>query len=97
MLLGVRAVGNLVGTVQQSVTAERKSLRMKKISYDLFDQIDTNKDGALQRSEFLRYALLKFEYVEKGDLDLIDALFDSLDVRKDGTLTKDEIVAGCDR
>merc|ERR1719160_1474220 len=70
---------------------------MKRISHNLFEKIDLNQDGVLDRGEFLRYALLKFEFVEVRDLEMIDHLFDSFDKNKTGTLAKNDIVAGCDQ
>ena len=65
-------------------------------SSHILEQLDTKQDGVLSRSEFLRYALIKFEHVKTSDLDSIDRLFDSLDRKKSGKLTKRQIVAGCD-
>ena len=98
MLVGVRALGDFVEKAQQYLQDERKSLRTtdEKMSSHILEQLDTKQDGVLSRSEFLRYALIKFEHVKTSDLDSIDRLFDSLDRKKSGKLTKRQIVAGCD-
>eukprot|EP00928_Gymnodinium_smaydae_P046373 TRINITY_DN30891_c0_g1_i1.p1 TRINITY_DN30891_c0_g1~~TRINITY_DN30891_c0_g1_i1.p1 ORF type:complete len:348 (-),score=55.84 TRINITY_DN30891_c0_g1_i1:237-1280(-) len=97
MFFGVCALGNLVATIQHYLQAEKQLLQMKKMSHHLFAHIDTNQDGVLSREEFLRYALMKFEFVDPDDLILIDIIFDSLDANHSGTLTKSEVVEGCAR
>ncbi len=72
MALGVALVGGAVAQTTMDTPAQKPHGRS-------FDAMDTNKDGALEKSE------------AKGRLA---KAFDEIDANKDGKITKDELKAG---
>jgi len=97
MLFGVVATANFASAVGAVILgAQRNEHRLGKVTEEIYQKIDTNKDGVIDRREFRMYALLKFGLVSEEQLDEIDNLFDTIDSDGNGTLTRDEVAAHCD-
>lgn len=92
MLLGVAATASFIGTFGDALRSHQREERiLSRISREIFDKIDTSKDGKLSRNEFRVYALMKFEIVKEADLQQIDSLFDIIDVDGSKMVTLEEI------
>lgn len=97
MLFGVVATANFASAFGALIIgAQKTDHRLGKVTEEIFQKIDKNHDGKVDRREFRTYALLKFGLVTEEDLDEIDNLFDAIDVDGDGSLSHDEVVAQCD-
>jgi potassium channel subfamily K len=97
MLFGVVATANFASAFGTLIIgAQKNDHRLGKVTEEIFQKIDKNKDGVIERREFRTYALLKFGLVSYEDLDEIDNLFDAIDTDGDGTLSHDEVFAYCD-
>jgi potassium channel subfamily K len=97
MLFGVVATANFASAFGALlIGAEKAQHRLGKVTEEIFEKMDKNHDGVIDRREFRTYALLKFGLVSYEDLDEIDNLFDTIDVDKSGTLSHDEVMAYCD-
>lgn len=91
MLFGVVATGNFIGAASDFLLAKEKEQRhLERISDDLFQTIDIDKDGSISRSEFRAFAFLKFEMVSEDDMSRIDSIFEGMDTDKNGFLTYEE-------
>ena len=64
---------------------------MDDVSRDIFDQIDTNRNGEIDIFEFRVYSLVRFGFVSSADLEEIDLLFHAMDADQTGTLTYEEV------
>jgi hypothetical protein len=96
MMLGVVVTANFASRFGQLILAEnRDNRRIENVCREIFDSIDTNKDGTLDRLEFRSYALLKFGLVTQEDLDEIDQLFSTIDQDGSGELTFREVTEYC--
>jgi potassium channel subfamily K len=97
MLFGVVATANFASAFGALlIGAQKNDHRIGKVTEEIFQKIDKNKDGEIDRREFRTYAFLKFGLVTYEDLDEIDNLFDAIDTDGDGTLSHDEVFAYCD-
>jgi potassium channel subfamily K len=97
MLFGVVATANFASAFGALlIGAQKNDHRLGKMSEDIFQKIDKNKDNEIDRREFRTYALLKFGLVTYEDLDEIDNLFDAIDTDGSGTLSHDEVFTYCD-
>jgi len=97
MIVGVAATAAFLGNVGQLVMDyKHESLKMDRVSEDIFRKIDKDNSGTLDRLEFQIYALLKYGLVDEGDLEDVNKLFDHIDKDKDGSLTYAEIQTACD-
>jgi len=97
MLFGVVATANFASAFGALlIGAQKNDHRLGKVTEEIFQKIDKDKDGVIDRREFRTYALLKFGLVSYEDLDEIDNLFDAIDTDGDGTLSHDEVFAYCD-
>lgn len=97
MLFGVVATANFASAFGALlIGAQKHDHRLGRVTEEIFQKIDKNKDGIIDRREFRTYALLKFGLVTAEDLDEIDNLFDAIDTDKSGTLSHDEVLQYCD-
>jgi potassium channel subfamily K len=97
MLFGVVATANFASAFGALlIGAQKNDHRLGKVTEEIFQKIDKDKDGSIDRREFRTYALLKFGLVTYEDLDEIDNLFDAMDTDGNGTLSHDEVFAYCD-
>lgn len=97
MLFGVVATANFASAFGTLIIgAQKNDHRLGKVTEEIFQKIDKNHDGIIDRREFRTYALLKFGLVTEEDLDEIDNLFDIIDKDGSGTLSHDEVMAYCD-
>merc|ERR1719321_1551139 len=92
MFFGVAATASFVGTASNFfLAAEKQARKLDPITKEVFDTIDTDKDGTLSLQEFRLFAIMKFELVKAEDLKRIDRLFDGLDEDKNGDVSFEEI------
>merc|ERR550537_1746956 len=56
-----------------------------------FQSLDRNHDNQIDRYEFLRYVLQRYQFVSEKDLDIHDDHFTQMDVSGDGVITVDEL------
>merc|ERR1719240_321138 len=88
MIVGVAATAAFVGNVGQLVLDNKhESLKMGRVSEDIFRKIDKENSGSLSRLEFQIYVLIKYGFVEQDDLEDVNKLFDRIDKDKDESLT----------
>lgn len=91
MLFGVVATGNFINAASEFIMAQDKDRQaLDRISEDVFQTIDFDKDGSISRAEFRSYTFLKFNMVSDEDMDRIDSIFESIDGDKNGYLTYPE-------
>merc|ERR1719171_2650471 len=97
ILFGVVATANFASAFGALlIGAQKTQHRLGKVTEEIFEKIDKNHDGIIDRREFRTYALLKFGLVTYEDLDEIDNLFDAIDVDGSGSLSHDEVMQYCD-
>jgi hypothetical protein len=60
------------------------------------ERLDPDRNGEVDRADFLSYMLIALQKVEEEDIELLNGLFNRLDSNKDGVLNKDDIVAASD-
>jgi len=89
MLLGVAIFGHGITTLSSLIYESQKSSRMmaadavSSISKDVFDKIDRDGNGYLDRSEFIAYTLLKYDVVSEELLEAVFKEYESLEGSKD--------------
>ena len=79
LVLTALSVALLAGTAATVVAADQKPGRPHQTGQTYFDKLDTDKDGAVSRDEFMAAQALRFQ---------------ALDKNKDGAVSKDEYTAG---
>jgi voltage-gated potassium channel Kch len=90
MLFGVGSIINLVGSVTDFLNEILNGSEKKKVAQDLFDKMDQDGDGNLDRLEFLRMQLVMLGLASEDDLDSIMHQFDLIDESGDGNISLDE-------
>jgi potassium channel subfamily K len=97
MLLGVTATGSLITAASGSIWSHKRVETISGMSKDLFDQMDTDGNGAINQEEFRNFLLIKFGLVDFEDLHAIDSLFHVIDKcgNNDGTVSWDEVKTYC--
>lgn len=94
MLLGVIAAGNFVTAIGAFIEEKKKeSTVTEAVDRQTFDRLDKDKSGALSRSEFRSWVLIKEGLVAPEDLERLDNLFDTIDSNKNQRLSYDELQA----
>jgi potassium channel subfamily K len=97
MIVGVAATAAFLGNIGTLVMDyKHESLKMDRVSEDIFRKIDKDNSGTLSREEFQVYALLKYGLVDEDDLDNVNKLFNHIDKDKSESLTYAEIQEACD-
>lgn len=97
MTFGVVAMAHFASRFGEVFLHNQKNQRRLEVSSpSLFKQIDRNGSGALDRDEFLRYALVKFQLLSRTDVDGIDKLFDEINTKEKQELSYDDIKEYCD-
>merc|ERR1711959_855180 len=92
---GTAAMGYFVVQFNNSFIADDKiSKRLRIDINETFGKIDTDNNGALDRFEFLTFALMEYGLIDEEDLDAINAQFNDFDDDGNGKVTKEEI---CER
>lgn len=76
--------------IRQREASESKFFQRDLTLSDL-KRLDTDKDGSVDKAEFLTYMLVALQKVEKEDIDEIMGVFDRLDIDKSGNLTADDL------
>eukprot|EP01134_Creolimax_fragrantissima_P000318 CFRG0318T1 len=64
------------------------------VTYEMVQNMDVNKDGKVEKIEFLIHLLIESHKCDKEDIDEILTVFDSIDVDGDGALTTKDIIEG---
>lgn len=97
MLLGVTATGSLITAATGSIWTSKRVETISDMSKDLFDQMDTDGNGAINQEEFRNYLLIKFGLVQIEDLHAIDSLFGVIDKcgNNDGSVSWEEVQTYC--
>jgi len=94
MLVGVSAVGNFaVQFSELFLDADRKKAMLDIDIGEVFDRIDKDGSGKLDRTEFLVFALMEYGILTQEDADMVEAQFNQLDADGSGYLTKEEVTA----
>ena len=75
---------------RKSREAEKRFYRKSLTLCDL-ETMDTNRDGVVEKGEFLAYMLVALQKVSREDVDEILHLFHRLDATKNGLLTKQDL------
>merc|ERR1712032_709383 len=90
MLLGVGSTLNLVGSVTDLLQETFESSVRIENCKEVFAKMDLNRDGNLDRHEFLRLQLIMLGLAQEEELDAIDTQFDLIDTSGNGYIDKDE-------
>jgi len=96
MLLGVAAAANFIrawATLILESSIRQTGLLHEKISHEIFDEIDLNRDGSISRGEFMRYLLMKYNLVDRDVLDDINRQYEFLDRDGNNSVSFKEIQA----
>lgn len=94
MALGVGAFANFVAEFGKVFLQVQRKNRMMS-SKEVFNIIDVDGSGALAKSEFREFALLKWGLVEPEQFQAIDSLFKQMDKSGDGSVSFDELQIYC--
>jgi Ca2+-binding EF-hand superfamily protein len=90
-------MGELLGRIastylnRKTQTAERRFLSRSLSLCDL-QTMDTDRNGEVDKAEFLTYMLVALQKVNKEDIDELSTLFHHLDKTGTGFLSKRDIV-----
>jgi potassium channel subfamily K len=97
MLLGVTVTGSLITAATGTIWSSKRVETIAGMSKELFDQMDTDSNGAINKEEFRNYLLVKFGLVANEDLQAIDSLFHVIDKcgNNDGAVSWDEVNTYC--
>lgn len=85
MIYGVAATAYFVSSVQNYFFLVNEEKRIMKVTVHndldrkVFEEIDSDGDGYLTKSEFRVYVLIKHGLIKREDLDAIDEKYDLLD------------------
>jgi hypothetical protein len=94
--LSVAVVGELLARIasiyldDKTAEAEARFLRKSLTLCDI-ETMDVDKDGKVDRAEFLSYMLVALQKCSREDIEEINTLFHRLDVSKDGCLARDDL------
>lgn len=97
--LMVAVLGEFLARIA-SIYMNRKSRQAEKrfmsrtLTLGDLECMDINRDGEVEKGEFLAFMLVALQKVNQDDIDEIMTLFDHLDRDKNGTLTKNDLIAG---
>jgi len=92
MILGTLSFANLVGAVSRVLRQARaESWKTCNVSRDMFNLIDEDGSGYVDRLEFHRYVLVREGKVKRETLEQIDRLFDYMDRNGNGLLEFNEM------
>ncbi|CAJ1346981.1 unnamed protein product [Effrenium voratum] len=92
MMVGVAAFGTLVGELFRRLKAIKFRYRKLQLcTPQMFEMMDSEQNGKVSRSEFLRYMLIRQGKVSLEAIQQIDTLFDTLDKDHNGKLSFEEI------
>ena len=99
LLLSVGGFAAAIGRVARFAAAleldrRREAFLEQGVTQEILDRLDSDGDGRVDRSEFLRFMLVASGQVEEGELAKLDALFDSLDADGSGDLHIGDIGRG---
>ncbi|CAJ1421034.1 unnamed protein product [Effrenium voratum] len=89
MILGVLSFANLAIAARQRYYTNRMRLSVKG-----FEEIDSNGNGTISRTEFRLYMLFRQGRVTSDQLQQLDRLFDCMDRDRTGMLSFEEISKG---
>lgn len=89
MIFGVLAVGNWIKGISDFLTESQHGSHedSQQIDHHIFDLIDKSGDGALSKSEYVNYVLIKYGMVTEEDLDMIESQYEEIDELQTGSVT----------
>lgn len=91
-LFGVVAVANFsVQFGEAFLVVSRLEDKMEINVEEVFDEIDVDKTGTIDKDEFLIFALLEYGLITRWELEEIYNQFEEMDTSGDGSLSRDEI------
>eukprot|EP00928_Gymnodinium_smaydae_P066694 TRINITY_DN4966_c0_g1_i2.p1 TRINITY_DN4966_c0_g1~~TRINITY_DN4966_c0_g1_i2.p1 ORF type:complete len:354 (-),score=54.66 TRINITY_DN4966_c0_g1_i2:141-1202(-) len=93
MLFGVGSTINLVGTVTDLIQDKKHQTKLKRITQELFDKMDTDRSGTLDKLEFLTLQLEMNGKATANEIQGFLRQFALLDRSGDGHATMDEVRA----
>ena len=73
--------------------AAEEAFLSRSLALSDINTMDTDRDGRVDKVEFLSYMLVALQKVPKDDVKEITALFDKLDVSQNGYLDRTDLVA----
>lgn len=91
MVLGISSAANMVSRVAEVFLTQKRNSRINKFNDEMLTEMDESGDGRVDRCEFLRYVLRRYDLVQKEELDMIMAQFDSLDRDGSGFLDQEDL------
>lgn len=92
MLLGVLAYVNLVTNISSLLEALKAEYRKPmRVGRTLFDEIDEDGNGFINKDEFRNFMLVKQNVVSLEMLQHIDRLFEAIDADASGRISYEEI------
>jgi len=94
MFIGVLAAAGWMEAIQEVFfknAEERKFQEAEMMNQGVFDQIDSDGDGYLSKSEWIHYCVLKQRLVDNEVLEAIGQLYDRIDNDRSKSLTLAEI------
>ena len=75
------------------MTAEAKATFLEE-SLKVYDELDANKDGQVDRAEVIAAAKAQGHTMSQGDMAQMDEMFAEFDTNKDGKISREEFEAG---
>lgn len=72
-------------------TAAEQSFLAKSLTLCDLDRMDVDRDGTVDKAEFLTFMLVALQKVSKEDMDSVSALFCNLDKTRTGYLSKQDL------
>jgi len=93
MIFGVLAVGNWIKGISDFLAESQHGSHedAQQIDHHIFDLIDKSGDGALSKSEYVNYVLIKYGMVTEEDLDMIERQYEEIDELQTGSVTLAQI------
>eukprot|EP00746_Dinoflagellata_sp_MGD_P036337 gnl/MRDRNA2_/MRDRNA2_187164_c0_seq1.p1 gnl/MRDRNA2_/MRDRNA2_187164_c0~~gnl/MRDRNA2_/MRDRNA2_187164_c0_seq1.p1 ORF type:complete len:372 (-),score=63.03 gnl/MRDRNA2_/MRDRNA2_187164_c0_seq1:5-1120(-) len=92
MFVGVTASVDLMTQISRCLFVAVHHMRVEQMSLPLFQAIDKDGSGELDRSEFLIFMAIKENLLTSEQFERINDIFESLDRNNSGTLSYDEIL-----
>jgi len=89
MIIGVACVGQALATMTDSLFKQRSSIRIKATALQLFNELDEDNSGTIDKHEFVRFELIRGG-LAKHKFDNASAKFDNFDSDGNGTLDFEE-------
>ena len=94
--MSVAAAGEILASVGMALVERRqrkifKSQLKKGLTMDHLMAMDSNKDGKVEREEYVVFMLMEMGLVNKNEIEELWGQFNRLDVTKSGYLDRDDL------